>query len=385
MTGGGTAGHITPILSVARALKKADPDCEVVYIGLKGGKLEDRLLDGYQNFDEVHAITAGKFRRYHGQSFLAHLIDILTIALNIRDFFKVMAGTVSANKLLKKIKPDLVFSKGGFVAVPVGLAARWHKIPIVTHDSDAVSGLANRIVGRWAKIHATGLPASFYLYPTETVRYVGIPVDDRVKLVTPAAQAAFKAELDLKPDELVLLVAGGSLGAKTLNDLVLQIAVKLLAANPSLHIINIAGSKNEAELTRKYKSLTSEDVNKRVTVLAFTPKLYKYTGAADLILARAGASTLAELAIQQKALIVIPSPYLTGGHQLKNAAELEKTAAAEVLPNNISADDLLKAINSLLNDRPRREELAKRLGTLAKPDAADELAQLLLEVTNARQ
>jgi UDP-N-acetylglucosamine--N-acetylmuramyl-(pentapeptide) pyrophosphoryl-undecaprenol N-acetylglucosamine transferase len=158
LSGGGTGGHITPILAVAHQLKQQDPTVKTVYVGEHGGKFAS-LLDGNTDIDEIKTIFAGKLRRYHGDSWFKRLFDVRANLLNLRDLFLFGVGLLQSLWLVKKINPDVVFLKGGFVGVPVGLsAALWHK-PFVTHDSDALPGLANRIVSRWAKYHATGMPA----------------------------------------------------------------------------------------------------------------------------------------------------------------------------------------------------------------------------------
>jgi UDP-N-acetylglucosamine--N-acetylmuramyl-(pentapeptide) pyrophosphoryl-undecaprenol N-acetylglucosamine transferase len=370
-------------LSLAHELKKQNSKCKIIYIGLKGEKVEG-LQSRYQVFDQVCFVSAGKFRRYHGQSLVAHLTDVKTIFLNGRDFFKVLAGLHSAEKLLKKINPDLVFSKGGYVAVPVGLAARLHGIPIITHDSDSVPGLANRIVGRWAAVHATGMPASYYNYPKDSIAYTGIPVDERIKPITSNLQAADKEQLGISADAPLLLAAGGGQGAQQINDLMLAIAPKLLAANPKLHIVHIvgigmAGQMSEQQIKETYAKLLPKSDLKRLTTLSFTSDFYRYSGAADLIITRAGASAMAEFALQGKACIVVPSSVLAGGHQLKNAQALKDANAAEVLPPDATANQLLKVAADLLKNPMGRTKLADNLSSMAKPNAAKDLASIILE------
>lgn len=338
------------------------------------------LQKRYQVFDGVYYVTAGKFRRYHGESILAQVIDIRTWLLNIRDFFRVLSGIVSARRYLKKIKPLVVFSKGSFVAVPVGIAARLLNIPIVTHDSDAVPGLANRIVGRWAVAHATGMPTEHYKYSRETVHYVGVPVDERVKPMSKHLQVDYKKQIGVQPSDCVLLVGGAGLGARNLNNLTLQIAPKLLRELANLHIVHITGATHQAEVATKYESLLSPSEQQRVKVIGFTDNFYIYTGAADLIFTRAGATTIAELAAQHKACILMPAPHLPGGHQLKNAQILKKIGAVEVASNDIQGEQLFKTVISLLQDHQKRETLAENLGKVAQPEAASKLAELLLNV-----
>jgi UDP-N-acetylglucosamine--N-acetylmuramyl-(pentapeptide) pyrophosphoryl-undecaprenol N-acetylglucosamine transferase len=376
-------------LSLAHALKAADPGCKIVYIGLKGEKVEG-LQSRYQVFDQVCFVPAGKFRRYHGQSLVAHLTDVKTLLLNGRDFLKVLAGLHSAEKLVKKIKPDLVFSKGGYVAVPVGLAARLHGVPIVTHDSDSLPGLANRLVGRWAKVHATGMPAGYYKYPKDTIAYTGIPVDERLKPVTLVLQASYKKQLDLPADAPLLLATGGGQGAQQINDLMLGIAPKLLAANPKLHIVHIvgiglAGQMSEQQIKDAYAEVLPANDLQRLTTLSFTGDFYIFSGAADLIITRAGASAMAEFALQAKACIVIPSSVLAAGHQIKNAQVFKEADAAKVLPSDASASQLFKAVSSLLNDPSVRGRLAANLSSTARPDAAKDLARIILEQARNNQ
>jgi UDP-N-acetylglucosamine--N-acetylmuramyl-(pentapeptide) pyrophosphoryl-undecaprenol N-acetylglucosamine transferase len=379
LTGGGSGGHITPLLSLAHALKKASPNSRLVYIAWKGDKLEN-LGERIKVFDHVFYISAGKLRRYHKESWLRQLIDIKTLFLNSRDFFRVIAGTAAARRLLKKIKPDVVFLKGGFVGVPVAIAARKLSVPIVTHDSDAIGGMANKIAGRWAAVHTTGMPPSYYNYPKGTVEQVGIPIDERIKEVTPSAQAKYKEALGLPEDSLVLLVAGGGLGSQRLNKLILSIAPALLENYPTLHLIHFSGPNNLKDINRRYADFSQEQT-KRITVVGFSDEFYKYSGAADLIITRAGATTLAEFAAQAKACIVVPSPFLTGGHQLKNAEELKKAKAIKVVFEDDRPEKLQELVKELLDNHHKRTELAKRLNATFMPDASKRLSKILLGIS----
>lgn len=384
MTGGGSGGHVTPILSVARELKSARPDSQLVYIGHKGDKFDSLQLPG-GDLDFLAFINGGKFRRYHGEGFLAHLLDFKTLALNARDFFRVITATFAALRILRKVKPDVVFSKGSFVAVPVGLAARLMRIPIVTHDSDAIPGLANRIVGRWALVHATGMPAEVYPYPKAKTVYTGVPINDMIKKVSPRTQARFKKELGVSPQSSVLLVGGAGNGSKTLNDLVLAIAPDLLKDMPGLHIFDVAGRLHDKELKQRYDSVLNQPELDRVHILGFIDDFYKYAAAADIIITRAGATSLSEYAMAGKTCVVIPSPFLAGGHQLKNTDELTRRDAAVVLPNEVRPDELLAVVGELFHNDARRVELASHLHGLAKPGAAKKIADLLLEAAESKR
>ncbi len=380
MTGGGSGGHITPLLSLALALKGLNPAAKVIYIGLKTEKVKG-LESRYRIFDEVHYIRSGKFRRYHGQNILVRITDIKTLALNILDFFKVWAGIFRAIKILQLVKPDVVFSKGGFVAVPVGIAAKLLKIPIVTHDSDIIPGLANRIIGRWAKVHATGMPPENYNYPAGTMRYTGIPVDERLEPITETLKNNYKKQIGISPDEVLLLVGGAGLGSRDVNSLVLKIASQLLNKIKKLRIIHITGEAHKKAVSEAYGQLLSEDQIQNIEVLGFSDDFFKYTGAADLIISRAGATIIAELAIQRKAAVLIPAPFLTGGHQVKNAQLLKNIRAAEIVDNDVTPDTLLNTVSILLTDNQKRSMFENNIASISMPNAAKNLADVLLQLS----
>lgn len=377
LTGGGSGGHITPLLSLAQELKKQAPGCQIVYIGQKGDSF-DSFQQSSHDFDFTAFIKAGKLRRYHNAGFAKGMLEPATLALNIRDSFRLPASIFVSLRILRKFRPGVVFSKGSYVALPVGIAARCLRIPVVTHDSDTVPGLANRILGRWSRIHATGMPAEYYMYPKQTVHYVGIPIDQRIKKVTPRLQNKIKQKLHLPVESQVLLVAGGGNGSRRLNELLVTIVPELLETNLSLYIIHITGVAHEQNIKAVYKTLPNYD-QKRLIVFGYTNDFYAYSAVADLIVARAGATTLAELAAAAKPCIIIPSPFLTGGHQLKNAEELAAKDAVVVAPETVTADELLALINSLLNNDKRRFELARNLYGTAKTDASAKLADLILK------
>jgi UDP-N-acetylglucosamine--N-acetylmuramyl-(pentapeptide) pyrophosphoryl-undecaprenol N-acetylglucosamine transferase len=375
LTGGGSGGHIIPLLSLAHELKALDPDCQIVYIGHKGDNFDTLKLSS-QDFDFLSFINAGKFRRYHSESFWSQLADFKTILLNIRDFFRVLKSTGAAYRILNRIKADAVFAKGGFVSVPVGLAARLKGLPIITHDSDAVGGLANRLLSRWATVRTTGMPGG-----GSKVKYVGIPVDDSVKHVSLKEQQAFKKMIGLPSDSQVILVAGGGLGSKNINDLMVKVAPRLLQSNLALHIVHLTGRQHETAVKKAYREHLDSAQLERVDCQGFTPEFFKYSGAADLIISRAGATAIAEYALQAKACIIIPSPFLTGGHQLKNAEELAKRDAATIVDDSVAEDEMIGVINQLLANDHRRWQLAENIHKLAQPGAGKELAAIVYEQT----
>jgi UDP-N-acetylglucosamine:LPS N-acetylglucosamine transferase len=289
-----------------------------VYIGHKGDNF-DKLKISTHDFDFTVFINGGKFRRYHGESLLRKITDIKTILLNARDFFRAVSAIGTSLKIMRKFKPDVVFSKGSFVAVPVGFAAKIRGIPII------------------------------------------------------------KQQLKIPEDSQVLLLSGGGNGSQRLNDLMTAIARNLLESNLSLNIIHIAGRINEAAVKASYKALLPESEQDRVRVAGYIENFYAYSAAADLVISRAGATTLAELGAAGKACIIIPSPFLSGGHQLKNAELLAQKDAAVIVNEDVSPDELLVVVSELLNNDSRRWELAKNLYGTSHPEAAAKLAAIILE------
>ncbi len=376
LSGGGSGGHITPVLAVARELRRQKPQAKIIYVGENNGKFLD-LVKSNKDIDQVYTIPAGKFRRYHGESWGKRILDVRTNLLNLRDFFLFVAGIARSYLLLGKVKPDVVFLKGGFVGVPVGYASAMRHVPFVTHDSDATAGLANRLVSKWAVCHATALPEDFYMYPRDKTRYVGVLVNDEFQAITPELQSSYKAELGIASSSPMLLVTGGSLGAKRLNRAFADIAPELLDRFKNLTIIHQVGKSGRDT----YQNFS----DKRLIVMPFLDAMHRYTGGADLVVARAGANTLAELGVQGKAVIVVPNAQLAGGHQTKNAQKLAKEKAVVVVDETSQAKTsraLQKSIISLLADTKKRHQLGQNLQQISPTGGARKLVMLLLEVSS---
>ena len=383
MAGGGSGGHITPVLAVAHELKKQSPETKLVYIGQKGDTMVDHVA-GEAGFDVIHTVRAGKFRRYNGESVLRHLLDIPTLLKNVRDAFFVLIGAIQSYIVLGKLKPQAVFLKGGYVGVPVGLAAAARHIPIITHDSDALPGLANRLVSRWVSMHATGMPAEFYQYPATKLHYTGVPVGANYTPVSDVQKNVFRQALALQPADFVVLVTGGGLGAQRINKALQNSLEALVAAIPNIQLLLVVGEKNETAEKVYYEGLDS-GLKSHVRVAGFVKDMYKLSGAADVVITRAGATAMAELAIQRKACIVVPNPVLTGGHQLKNAQELSRSGAVRVITEDElqgKPETLVAVLSELASQPEARLVLGEKLSVLAKPEATKELSQLILGVAH---
>jgi UDP-N-acetylglucosamine--N-acetylmuramyl-(pentapeptide) pyrophosphoryl-undecaprenol N-acetylglucosamine transferase len=266
------------------------------------------------HFDDsirVDTVLSGKLRRYHSLTVWQQLRNLRGIVLpNLRDGVLVLAGVVQSVVKLVRWRPDVVFTKGGFVCLPIGLAARLLGIPLVIHDSDAHPGLTNRVLARWATAIGTGAPLKFYSYPARISHYVGVPVVAEFTPYTDDRRRHIKQQLGFSPDRPLVVVTGGGLGAKRLN---MAVAEELESLLVHTNLILISGDASYDEM----RSLTPQD-DDRYQLHAFVSHgMADMLGAADLVVARAGATTILELAALAKPTILVPNGYLTGGHQLK--------------------------------------------------------------------
>ncbi len=381
MTGGGSGGHITPILAVAHEVKQIDSGTRIYYVGQTGDSLGD-IPAQHPSIDEVYTVRAGKLRRYHGEGW-RQLLDIPTVLKNIRDLWLVFVGFWQALVLLRKLRPSAIFIKGGFVGVPVGLAAAVLRIPYVTHDSDALPGLANRIIAPWAEMHAVALPKEIYAYPPEKTITVGVPISHEYATLSTKQQTEVKKQLGLPPDSRVLLVTGGGLGAQRLNFAVADCLPQLLARYKDLVVVQLVGRANETGFRQYLKKHLTLPEQKRVHVKGFITNLYQYSGVADVVITRAGGTSMAEFAAQSKACVVVPNPILAGGHQLKNAQVLAEQRAVIILPNDKLVADhsaLMPVLTDLLDNPKKIAQLGTQLHKMAQSDAAKQLAVVLLKV-----
>ncbi len=379
LIGGGSGGHITPLRAVAHEIKKLKPSARVTAVCEAGSGFVDMYRKS-ADIDAVYQVSAGKYRRYAGQSRLQKLFDIETLLLNVRDVVRTLRGCLQARRLLKRERPDAILVKGGFVAVPMGLAAAWLKIPFITHDSDSTPGLANRIIGRWAHMHATGMPAHLYAYPEKSTVYTGIPIASEFKKVSKAQQTKYRQQLGLSSKGMVITVMGGSQGGKQLNEDVVALSRELFDQLEGLGVVHIAGSKHLAAVRAAYKKALTKEQLKQVVVKGFVDNPAMHTGAADIVVTRASATALAELSLQAKAAILVPG-LLADAHQHKNAAYLtQKHAALQAAPGD--KDALRSALVMLLTDEDMRKSLAVQLHSLARPEAAHQLAVLIIELAN---
>lgn len=321
LTGGGTAGHVTPCLALLPELMKEGYDIQ--YIGSYNG-IERKLIESYHI--PYHGISSGKLRRY---------FDLK----NFSDPFKVFKGYLEARKLLRELKPDIVFSKGGFVTVPVVMAAKKNKIPVIIHESDMTPGLANKL----ALPSATKVCANF----PETLQY--LPADKAVLTGTPIRKELFAGNkikgLDFcgfTANKPVILVIGGSSGSRAINEVIRDMLPTLLR---DYQVIHLCGKDNLDERLN--------DTPGYVQFEYIKDELSDLFSAADLVISRAGANAICELLALRKPNILIPLPTASSrGDQLLNAESFERQGYSFVLKEeDLSLATLLQAIKTVMEVR----------------------------------
>ncbi len=322
----------------------------------------------------IDLIVAGKLRRYNGLGKLAHLQPSILLP-NIRDMVLVMIGFIQSLWKLSRLQPDVIFMKGGYVCLPVGYAARLLKIPLVLHDSDAHPGLTNRLLAPFASAIGTGAPLEYYNYPPEKARYVGIPISENFRKYHDDEKRALKARLGFDQKRPLIVVTGGGLGAKRINDAIVSTREALLKES-SVYLIS-------GDL--QYKELKAQvDERKGWRIDAFVHQgMAEVLGAADVVVARAGATTLLELAALHAPTIIIPNGQLTAGHQLKNAKVYQDALAAVIVTEDEmmrSPEVLPNKIIGLLRAPKIRKGLGDNFAKFAKPNAARDMADMVSTV-----
>lgn len=371
MSGGGSGGHILPILATLDELRKLDPELDVLYVG-QAGSMESSVAAAHGlNFA---AIKAGKLRRYSDVSKLRSLTDVRTISLNLRDVTRLARGIRRSLKILRDFKPDVVFAKGGYVSLPVGLAAAILRIPYIVHESDLRAGISNRTLAKWATKVAVGFPVkNYHDLPKDKLIYTGSPI--RSELLT-ISQAKAQKHFGLNNTKPVILVTGGGLGSQSLNDVVVTALPKLLQ---DYQVMHITGEKDIEHVRFRLRAFTKEELQGYHVFSFLREDMPHALVSADVVVTRAGATTLAEVAALAKPTLVIPHPSLTD--QAINAKTFARAGAVRNVPQNgLSPAVLLRELHRITDSAKEQELLSKSIAGFAKTDAAKELAELLIEV-----
>ncbi|MBE7075647.1 MAG: undecaprenyldiphospho-muramoylpentapeptide beta-N-acetylglucosaminyltransferase [Clostridiales bacterium] len=332
-TGGGTAGHIYPALAVAEKLK----DFELHYIG--GNGLEKEILDQHPNI-KFHEISTVKLERK------------LTLK-NLLIPFKLLKSIKESKKILKEVSPSLIFSKGGFVSVPVVIAGKKTKVPTISHESDLSMGLANKIILKYCDTMCTSFKQT--ASTNSKCVYTGQPIRQKIFM-------GKKLDLDFDKSKPTILILGGSLGAKFLNDIIFD---NLDSLTKNYNLLHITGKKNFKDVKHKnYKCV------------AYAENIEDFYASADLVVARAGSGVINELLSLQKPMLLIPlSKKCSRGDQIENAKLFEKLGYAEMIEEEEFGFEFF--FNKIEKISKNKQNIIQNMKKTAKNNAVDNILEIL--------
>lgn len=364
LTGGGTGGHTYPLVAVAREIKRLYPEAALYFLGPTTFGVADLEREGIA----VRRLITGKIRRY--------------VALRwVIDVFLIPFGFLHALVKVFSIMPDAVLSKGGYGSVPVVFAAWLLRIPVIIHESDTLMGAANRFGARFARAILTSWPETgAFVRPKDRSKVVltGNPI--RMQQYGSAGVAA-RELFGLVGGRPLIAVLGGSLGAERLNDLLLLSLPELLK---SYEIVQQTGMRNIERVKAAGAALIPADLQAFWHPAAFfsEQEIAALLGSADLVVSRAGAGAICEIAAAGRASILIPLDQGSRGEQKTNAYSYARTGAALVLEEaNLTPHLFLKDIGDLLQDAPRQESMKAQASAFARPRAAEDIARIVIEHT----
>jgi len=365
-TCGGTAGHVNPAVALARIFQERHPDCKVLFVGADGG-METRLVpkEGY----EIRTVTITNFHRSFKPKDIVH---------NVGTLVNMQKSRAQARHILDQFKPDLVVGTGGYASYPVVKQAARRGIPTVVHESNAVPGLTTKTLSKVVDRVLVGFEASRAHYDDpEKVVVTGTPVRGDFFRYT---RAQARQQLGLTDDRPLLLSYWGSLGARVMNDRTVELMELEREVGTPFHHIHGAGR----DYQRVMDELDKRGVDARQGDLQVREYIYDMPlvmAAADVVLCRAGASTISELTAIAKPSVLVPSPNVTANHQEKNARVLEEQGAAVVLLEKDSSGQVLfETVSALLADHKGRERMVRALNAAAVPDAGETIYRVLLEL-----
>lgn len=352
-----------PALTVAEQFA-AEPD-EVLFVGTPGG-LESRLARSAGI--EFRGLPAAGFDRARPWTL------ITSSAL-------IAVSTVRAWSWLGAMRPDCVIGFGGYVSIPVGFAALMRRIPLVLHEQNSVPGLANRVLSRWAtSVGVTYEDAAPLMRHPERVVVTGNPVRPRVLA---SSREDGRRALGIADRDILVLVFGGSRGARHLNSAFVGLR-GAIAAIPEVQVIHIAG-RDEADTVRKLLEAAGGDLGGRWRILDYVDDMGPLLAASDLVVARAGATSIAEITALGLPAVLVPYPYATDDHQTKNAAMMVEHGAAEIVADrDLDSERFGDVVSGLLGDGQRRANMAAASRDLGRPDAAARVAALVRDAVRDR-
>lgn len=365
---GGTAGHINPALAAASYIKEQNPQAEILFIGT-AEKMESRLVPA-AGFD---------FKTIEIQGF-SRSLSLAGLKKNLGTVKKLIRSSGESKKIIQDFAPDVVVGFGGYVSGPVLNTAVRMGVPTCIHEQNAFPGVTNKALAKKVdKVMLTVGDAAQYLHPKNQPEVTGLPVRGEILR---ADRDFSRAELGVRDDEILILSTGGSLGAKPINDAMLDVLEAHANKRGIRHIHSAGTAGNDFFTALKERGL---DKASNLDCRPYIDNMDVCLSAADLVIGRAGASSLSELQAMGKASILIPSPYVAENHQYHNAMALVKQNAALILEEkDLNGTRLAEMIDSLLADRNRLAVLASNARSMAVKDAREQIAKGILALARPK-
>jgi UDP-N-acetylglucosamine--N-acetylmuramyl-(pentapeptide) pyrophosphoryl-undecaprenol N-acetylglucosamine transferase len=366
ISGGGTGGHIYPALAVATQLRN-EYSADILYLGSDDG-LETRLIPaaGFR----LEVIKAGKLQRYISWG-------------TVTGVARVPVGMLQAIGIVRNFHPDVAFTSGGYVAVPAGLAARLNGVPLLMHQQDVPPNLSNRLLAPLAARISVAFAESMPYFPAHKTVQLGNPVRQSILDIRQVTPQQARTTLGLAADVPVVLVTGGSQGARHLNQVVCDALPELLAHCQILHISG-TGLFEETHVRSKHTlSVVEDKTHQRYRLVPYLDtEMPLALQAADLVVCRAGASTLSELALLGKPSVLIPLPAEIGSSpQEANAAAFAQKQAAEIIRNvDLKPEMLVLRVKDIITSPTRLQHMSKAVREFAKPEATKTIVETVVQM-----
>ncbi len=358
ISGGGTGGHIFPAIAIADALKRRFPEADILFIGAKGRMEMERVPKAGYPIEGLWISGMTK--------------DLKSLLLP----FKLISSLSKARRILKRFQPDVVIGVGGFASGPTLKAANWLGIPTVIQEQNSYPGKTNRNVGQKAKAICVAYDHLDQWFPAEKIHFTGNPLRANITLNGTRKEAA--AFFNLDPTKPVALLVGGSQGALGINK---GISAQLKAfCDSDLQLIWQTGKTYIGQAQEEVKALGLEE---RVKPTVFIERMDLAYGLADVVISRAGAMSISELALVQRPVIFVPLPTAAEDHQTKNAQQLVDADAALMVHNADAEQELIPALMRLAADKALQEKLSTNIGKFARPNAADDIVEQIIKAIEA--
>ncbi|MBR4384717.1 MAG: undecaprenyldiphospho-muramoylpentapeptide beta-N-acetylglucosaminyltransferase [Selenomonadaceae bacterium] len=360
VSGGGTGGHIYPALTLIDAIKSKRPDAEFLYVGTQKGLEADIVPKAGINFTALN-LEGGLERRFTLENFSRAANAIWSIK--------------HASDIVKNFKPNVVVGTGGYVCGPILLAASLMKVPTLIQEQNAVAGVTNKILSKFVSKIAVGTRDALKNFPAEKTVYTGNPIRSAV---LDAKKSDGLKEFGFTDDKPIVLISGGSRGARSINNAMIDV-LKFAAQKNSAQFLHVTGKGEFDAVTEKLSDIIDAP---NIKVVPYLYNMPRAMAMADLAIFRAGATGLAELTARGVPSILIPYPFAAENHQEFNARALVEAGAAKMILNkDLTAEILSATIDELLSSPDTLKKMSEASLSLGKPQAANEIAELILELT----